>query len=412
MKEYRRTARTRFERDVLPAYRTYVQSERARDLRALDDASLLALLHERRRKVLDDFGPESLLPGFIGGSAFAALEAQLERLLGPVEGRELARTLTLALEGDTTFEQDALLHDVAGGRATIEAFIDRFGHRAVGEMELAVPRWREHRAYIEQTLGRLRSPGRRGPQELHADGVARRAAAEASLPGRLEACGGSCFLEEVLADLRDARELLPYRESGKFYLMLGYELIRQAIEEMARRADFGVAVYFLTLEELARLPADAPSLLAAACDRQTDWRACQRIDMPDIVDSAALDSLGQPPALATGQNAFEGVALAPGVNTGIVRVIHDPAEAGELGTGYILVCASTDPAWTPLFLDAHGLVVERGGVLSHGAIVARDFGMPAVACPHATRLLQSGDTVKVDGNRGTVVVLQRGTAHA
>ena len=84
-----------------------------------------------------------------------------------------------------------------------------------------------------------------------------------------------------------------------------------------------------------------------------------------------------------------------------------PADAGDLGAGYVLVCPTTDPAWTPLFINAAGLVVERGGMLSHGAIVARDFGIPAVVMRDATKLLADGSAVKVDGNKGRVEAVKR-----
>jgi pyruvate,water dikinase len=84
-----------------------------------------------------------------------------------------------------------------------------------------------------------------------------------------------------------------------------------------------------------------------------------------------------------------------------------PADAGDLGAGYVLVCPTTDPAWTPLFINAAGLVVERGGMLSHGAIVARDFGIPAVVLRDATRLLAEGATVKVDGGKGRVELVRK-----
>ena len=71
----------------------------------------------------------------------------------------------------------------------------------------------------------------------------------------------------------------------------------------------------------------------------------------------------------------------------------------------MLVCPSTDPGWTPLFINARALIVERGGVLSHGAIVARDFGIPAIVCPHATAFLHSGDRLRVDGNSGKITRL-------
>jgi phosphoenolpyruvate synthase/pyruvate phosphate dikinase len=105
-----------------------------------------------------------------------------------------------------------------------------------------------------------------------------------------------------------------------------------------------------------------------------------------------------------------GRAIASGVATGRARVVFDPLQS-NLEQGDILVCPSTDPGWTPLFLTAGGLVIERGGVLSHGAIVARDFGIPAVACPHATRALRDGDRIRVDGNTGRVHVLSRENGH-
>ena len=85
-----------------------------------------------------------------------------------------------------------------------------------------------------------------------------------------------------------------------------------------------------------------------------------------------------------------------------------PESPATWAESYILVCPSTDPGWTPLFVNARGLVVERGGVLSHGAIVARDFGIPAVVCPAATKRIKDGSTLRLDGNRG-MIYLTEGT---
>ena len=99
--------------------------------------------------------------------------------------------------------------------------------------------------------------------------------------------------------------------------------------------------------------------------------------------------------------------MATGTGTGPARILMSPADAGDLGSGYVLVCPTTDPAWTPLFINAAGLVVERGGMLSHGAIVARDFGIPAVVLRDATKLLADGAIVKVDGGKGRVEIVKK-----
>ena len=102
--------------------------------------------------------------------------------------------------------------------------------------------------------------------------------------------------------------------------------------------------------------------------------------MPAVIDSAELQQLGLPREYASAAE-LKSEAVAAGLAVGTARVVFDPCEPRDLGDDYILVCPSTDPGWTPLFVNARGLVVERGGVLSHGAIVARDFGIPAVVCP-------------------------------
>ena len=93
-------------------------------------------------------------------------------------------------------------------------------------------------------------------------------------------------------------------------------------------------------------------------------------------------------------------------SVGTARVVFNPSEAGGLGDDAILVCPSTDPSWTALFTIIKGLVVERGGVLSHGAITARDFSIPAVALPDATRLIKDGAKIRVDGDRGIITVIE------
>jgi pyruvate,water dikinase len=404
LRRARRDAARRFRDEVLPPYLKYVEEKRAQDLGSLSDEQVLDELHQRRAEVLTRFGPESLRPGFVGSLAFDGLQQLLVQLMGPDEGTAMAAALTRALEGDTTFEQDALLYRVAHGEATMEEFLKRFGHRATNEMELAEPRWREYPTYIEQLVGRLRSLPGRGPEEIHRENLARRGEAEEQLPDVLARCGGSALREPIEEHLHEARALLSYRESGKHYLMMGYELLRLAIQELAERWDLGRKVYFLKLEELRDFARRRGELEETIEARRVRWQAWQRLDMPEVIDSRELDGLGLARPVEAASE-LKGTPVASGVATGTARVVLSPEQAGDLGPEAILICPSTDPGWTPLFLSIRGLVIERGGVLSHGAIVARDFGIPAVVCPDATRLLRDGAQVRVDGNHGTVSVL-------
>jgi rifampicin phosphotransferase len=401
-------ARSHFEQRVLPPYLDYVQAERGRNLRNLGAPELLAELGSRRRRVLHDFGAESLKPGFLGALALGEMERLLTQVLGPEEGPRLVANLTTALEGDTALEQEAMLAAVAQGNVTLAEFLTRFGHRCSGEMELMTPRWREDASFLEGVVKQLRASGGGSPASRHHKNDERFRAAVTELPNTLARAGASSLREEIEARLRVARDLLPYREAGKHYLMMGYELIRQALLELGRRWDLDDDIFFLNELELGQFEQHGVELRADLPRRKLAWEAARRLPLPALIDSAELDSLGLPskPTEAGQGRALRGEPVSPGLGEGLARIVFDPMEAGDLGADYILVCPSTDPGWTPLFLRATGLVVERGGLLSHGAIVARDFGLPAVVCPDATRLLPNGARLRVDGNTGHIALLK------
>lgn len=390
----------------LPAFLAYVEEAARVDLVSMTDEEVLEEVASRRERVLNDFAPASLLPGFFGGLAYGRLAGLLSQLFGEEEGGALARTLTSGLENDTTLEQDQLLHEVAEGKADREHFLQCYGHRCVGEMELARPRWREDPSYIHQSLARLAAAETESPMEIHARQRRRREEAEEALPGKLQRMGGLSFLPKVRRDLAAAQRLLPYRESGKHALMMGYALIRDALEVLARRWELGGDLYYLTLEELPRFPKESEALREAIRERSIRHQACRRLDMPEIIDSSDLEDLGLEPDYEDDANELEATAVAPGIGIGTAHIVLDPSEAGRFPEDAVLVCPSTDPAWTPLFMRARALVVERGGVLSHGAIVARNIGIPAVVCAGATRRLPEGARVRVDGQKGRIRILE------
>jgi pyruvate,water dikinase len=408
VKRARLEARDHFEQSVLPPYLGYVRTERARKLQGLNTPELLVELSSRQRRVLDEFGAESLKPGFLGALALSELDRRLRQVLGPEEGGRLAATLTTALEGDTALEQNSMLAAVACGQVSLAEFLTRFGHRCAGEMELMTPRWREAPAFLESVLNQLCAANGRSAEERLRENEERFRTAQAQLPNTLARAGASALQGDIAAHLRVARELLPYRESAKHYLMMGYELIRQVLLALAHRWDLGDDIFFLGVQELGQFEQRGAELRAEVPRRKLGWEAAKRVPLPALIDSAELASLGLPPKNLPADRGQElhGEPVSAGLGEGMARIVFDPLEVGELGTEYILVCPSTDPGWTPLFQRACGLIVERGGVLSHGAIVARDFGIPAVVCPNATRLLSDGARIRVDGNTGVIAWLK------
>ncbi len=404
MKKARANAVDAFEKDALPRYMAFLAEFDKLNLREMPPAALMEQLDRLRAAVLDDFGKESLKPGYFGAMAQQTLQGMLVQLMGEQRGVELATALTTGLLGDITVAQNVLLYDVARGQDTLDGFLAKFGHRATSEMELSTPRWSEDPSYIQRMIETFKTQSGVSPHERHARQVAAREKAEAELPQRLAEWGGSSFLEQVQADMREAQTLLPYRETGKYYLMMGYARIRFVLVELAKRWNLGRDVFFLHLDELCSFESRRDELRGQIADRKVRWKSYQKLSLADVIDSEHLEQLGRPQPRAEGEG-LAARALASGTSVGTARIIFNPQEAGDLGSDYILVCPSTDPGWTPLFVNARGLVVERGGILSHGAIVARDFGIPAVVCERATELIPDGARIELDGNRGAITLL-------
>ena len=269
-------------------------------------------------------------------------------------------------------------------------------------MELAQPRWSE----APEELDRLITANR--PAGTVAVGKESNWEAVAD-----EAKIGGPSREQFKVQVERLRTYLGLREAGKHYLLLGYAVIRRALVELDRRAGLSGGIFFLTPADLPATFAGKVSHLYLKIDVSTaitDARKRRQtelsLEVPPVLFSDDLDAIGRPLPEPVGGDKLEGVPLSAGVCEGPALVLTEPTAAPPGEGGYILVCPTTDPAWVPLFVRAKGLVMETGGVLSHGAIVAREFGLPAVAgLPGVTQQLKTGQSLRVDGGRGTVTVV-------
>ncbi|WP_344447895.1 PEP-utilizing enzyme [Acrocarpospora macrocephala] len=288
-------------------------------------------------------------------------------------------------------------------REELDGFLTRYGDRAVAEIDLGLPRWREDPSHVIGVLAnllRLEDPSL-APDALFAKGAAEAETMIADLAHRAGRLRGP-FIRFALGR---ARALAGLRELPKYYLVVALatvrDLLRQVGADLAERGAIEKPddIFFLTLPE-AREGGD---LRTTVTQRRDDYtRELRRRRIPRILLSDGTEPEAVAHTTPTADGALTGTPASSGQITGTARVILDPIGA-HLEPGEILVCPSTDPGWTPLFLTAAGLVMEMGGANSHGAVVAREYGIPAVVgVPHATESIKTGQQITIDGTSGTV----------
>ena len=317
-----------------------------------------------------------------------------------------------------TLARDAIAGTLpAAGQAAVDAFLERYGVRGVAEIDVGRVRWREDPTLLMKSLQTYLTinDAARAPDAVFANGEVTAAQTIESLAAdvRRERFGWlRALLVRVAA--RRVRALAGLRESPKFSVVRLSGVLRENFlacgRELVASAQLGHAsdIFFLSLEQLRAMERgeqlDWPALVSA--QRSSYVREKRRRQVPGLLlsDGHAFfgGSLGTQSAHG---DVLSGTPVSAGIVEGIVRVIFDPHAEG-LAPGEILVCPGTDPAWTPLFLAAGGLVLEVGGLMTHGSVVAREYGIPAVVGVHgATTRLRSGQRIRVDGTRGTIVVL-------
>jgi pyruvate,water dikinase len=390
-----RTFADRLRSEILPAFAQEADRGAAEDWTALDESTLLERLDYWTRRTLYDFARDSLKATVLAAVAMGKLEYLLGRALGPERARAAINELTMGVRPEPDADLAGGLRDLRAGRLDRAAFLERFGHRGWQEMELAQPRWAED----PQALDRVVPGGESAaPAEAAQPPAAawERIAAEAKLSS----------LQRTLLEpeLRALHAYLGLREAGKHTLLKGYALIRRALVELDRRHRLDGGVFFLTPEELPRL-VQGEDLSDLIAQRRRRRELALSLEVPQVIFSDDLEAIGRP-APAAGAGTLQGVPLSAGVAEGPALVLEEPAAANLPDEKFILVCPSTDPGWVVLFEQAAGLVMETGGVLSHGAIAARDSNLPAVAgLPGIHRRLKTGQRLRVDGATGTVTVL-------
>jgi pyruvate,water dikinase len=416
----------------------------ARDIRTKSGTALFdfisADLQELQRLLSDPQGHQAIMAAM---EATWWLNEQLQAWLGE---KNAADTLTQSAANNVTSEMGLALMDVAdvirphpevvaflqqaedegfldelprlaGGRearVAIQAYLDRYGMRCVGEIDITRPRWSEQPvALVPVILGNVKSfePGaaerrfERGRQEAWAK--------EEELLRRLRALpDGERKAQETKRMIDRVRTFIGYREHPKYGIARRYLIYKQALLREARRlVDRGVLrgtedCFYLTfgeLREVVRTDQVDEQLIRQRKDAFTSYQA---LTPPRVLTSEGEIVVGTYRRDDAPAGALVGLPVSAGTVDGRARVILDMAEA-DVEPGDILVTTYTDPSWSPLFVGITGLVTEVGGLMTHGAVIAREYGLPAVVgVEDATRLIRDGQRIRVHGTDGYVEILR------
>ncbi|MDC0768951.1 rifamycin-inactivating phosphotransferase [Streptomyces sp. HD] len=400
---------------------------------------LLEAFQEHKRVLSDPLSMQAIMAGM---EATWWLNDKLREWLGE---KNAADTLTLSAPDNVTSEMGLALLDVAdvirphtevvaflqgvdddgfldelaklpGGteaRDAIEAYLDRYGMRCVGEIDITRPRWRERPAtLVPVILDNVRNfepgaaerrfeQGRQKAQEKEQDVLARLRA----LPD------GERKADEAKRMIDRVRTFIGYREYPKYGIISRYFVYKQALLEEAERLVQAEVlperedVFYLTFQEFHDVVRSCQVDHRLIQRRKDEFRSYQALTPPRVLTSDGEAVTGAYRRDDVPAGALIGLPVSAGTVEGRARVVLDMAEA-DLEAGDILVTAFTDPSWSPLFVGIAGLVTEVGGVMTHGAVIAREYGLPAVVgVEGATRLIRDGQRIRVHGTEGYVEIL-------
>ncbi|MFI7111496.1 rifamycin-inactivating phosphotransferase [Nonomuraea sp. NPDC050227] len=325
----------------------------------------------------------------------------------------LRRVAAEEREGDAFLEE---LGELPGGREAAEAvrgFLEQYGMRCAGEIDITRTRWSERPAMLVPViLGNVRNFEAGAGARRFEQGRQEALRKEREVLARLRALpDGERKAAETERMIARVRTFAGYREFPKYGMVCRYLAYKQALwREADRLVRAGVLrdredIFFLRFQELQEVVRTGEADGELVLRRREDFRWHETLRPPRVLTSDGEVLAGRYQREDVPPGALAGLAVSAGTVEGRARVVLDMARA-DLAAGDILVTAFTDPSWTPLFVGIAGLVTEVGGLMTHGAVIAREYGLPAVVgVEGATRLIRDGQRIRVHGTDGYVELL-------
>ena len=311
---------------------------------------------------------------------------------------------------------DGLLDEMAalpGGQVAVRSirrYLDEYGMRCAGEIDITRTRWSERPATLLPTLlGNINTFEAGAGERRFAQGLVQSQREADELLERLRALpDGQAKAELVEAMIARVRTFAGYREYPKYGMVSRYFVYKQALlREADRLVRAGVLsdredIYYLRLDELGDVVRTNEADHGLISDRREAFCHYETLVAPRLLTSDGEVITGRYRHEDLPPGALPGLPVSAGIVQGRARVVTDMAQA-SLEPGDILVTAYTDPSWTPLFLTAAGIVTEVGGLMTHGAVIAREYGLPGVVgVERATRLIRDGQRIRVNAIAGYV----------
>ncbi|OWT50226.1 phosphoenolpyruvate synthase [Bacillus sp. K2I17] len=395
---------------------------------------------QQLKKVL--FNPQSIAVIMAGMNASTWMNEKMEHWLGE---KNAADTLSQSVQNNITSEMGLALLDVAdvirpyqevitylqhvendkfldeivqfkGGeeaRDAILTFLNKYGMRCSGEIDITKTRWSEKpTTIIPMILNNIRDFEAGASKRKFEEGLQEALKKEEELVNRLQHLpNGKQKVEEMKRMVRNIRNFIGYREYPKYGMINRYFIYKQALlKEVEQLVQSGVIrevddIYYLTFEELHEVVRTNKLDYELIQKQKNDYKSYEKLTPPRIMTSDGEIITGKYKRENLPADAIVGLPVSSGVIEGRARVILNMEEA-NLEEGDILVTAFTDPGWTPLFVSIKGLVTEVGGLMTHGAVIAREYGLPAVVgVENATKRIKDGQRIRVHGTEGYIEVL-------
>ncbi|MDA1679088.1 phosphoenolpyruvate synthase [Bacillus cereus group sp. TH152-1LC] len=395
---------------------------------------------QQLKKVL--FNPQSIAVIMAGMNASTWINEKMEKWLGE---KNAADTLSQSVQNNITSEMGLALMDVAdvirpypeviaylqhveddsfldelvqfeGGekaRNAISAFLDKYGMRCSGEIDITKTRWSEKpTTIIPMILNNIRDFEVGASKRKFEEGLQEALKKEEELVDRLQHLpDGKQKVEETKRMILNVRNCIGYREYPKYGMINRYFIYKQALlKEAEQLVQSGVIrevddIYYLTFEELHEVVRTNKLDYEFIQKQKNDYKLYEKLTPPRIMTSDGEIITGKYKRENIPADAIVGLPVSSGIIEGRARVILNMEDA-NLEEGDILVTAFTDPGWTPLFVSIKGLVTEVGGLMTHGAVIAREYGLPAVVgVENATKLIKDGQRIRVHGTEGYIELL-------